>query len=302
MQAILNRFARAAIQSRRIELDWSETPLHSLRKQPEAGHYINAMHLLVHIEFWFCRLFSQSMPQVDNDQLRAEMKSFMRQEAMHARAHIGLREHLSAGGPDVASFLKDYEWFFDVLLGDHDLKKYPWLKPVERWWLNQRLAIMAGLEHMTLFLAKWILANHDQLLDAGADPAVLDLLAWHSMEEIEHRTVAFDVHAEVSGSLAERRFWGAFSLAFMVYYWTRGASVFIQQDPAMGTRRSSLMAYWRGTRSGILPGPTSMVAFYLRYLRRDYHPQSEAVTEEVLARWEKTLPLVMSACSDSTRR
>ncbi|WP_410210121.1 metal-dependent hydrolase [Aquirhabdus sp.] len=281
----------SAILPRKIKLDWSQTPLHALKQAPEAGHYINAMHLLVHIEFWFCKLFNKALPEIQDQTLVADMKAFMRQEATHARTHIGAREHLAAGGTEIDSFLKDYEWFFDVVLGDHNLQQYPWLKPLERWWLNQRLSITSGLEHMTLFLAKWVLENHDMLSKAGVDQAVLDLLIWHSMEEIEHRNVAFDVYNQMSGNLASRRFWGVLTLVFMFYWWPRGASHFMHQDPSMVKRRSRITTYLHCARQGTLPNLQSLGAFFLNYMKSDYHPRDEAVTAEILDRWVHILPL-----------
>ncbi|WP_261994278.1 metal-dependent hydrolase, partial [Streptomyces sp. t39] len=41
-------------------------------------------------------------------------------------------------------------------------------------------------------LGDWVL-NADGLDRAGADPVMLDLLRWHGAEEVEHRSVAYDL-------------------------------------------------------------------------------------------------------------
>jgi hypothetical protein len=52
---------------------------------------------------------------------------------------------------------------------------------------------IVGIEHYTAVLGQWILDAH-QLDEAGADPAMMDLLRWHGAGEVEHRSVAFDVY------------------------------------------------------------------------------------------------------------
>ena len=38
----------------------------------------------------------------------------------------------------------------------------------------------------------------------GSDPVMLDLLRWHGAEEVEHRSVAFELFQHVSGSYVRR--------------------------------------------------------------------------------------------------
>ncbi len=70
----------------------------------------------------------------------------------------------------------------------------PSLSPVGRAQnhLIERLAIIAAVEHITAFLGDWVL-NADGLDRAGIHPTMLDLLRWHGAEEVEHRSVAYDV-------------------------------------------------------------------------------------------------------------
>jgi predicted metal-dependent hydrolase len=38
----------------------------------------------------------------------------------------------------------------------------------------------------------------------GADPEMVDLVKWHGAEEIEHRTVAFDLYRHLGGGYIAR--------------------------------------------------------------------------------------------------
>ena len=74
-----------------------------------------------------------------------------------------------------------------------------------------RLAATVALEHLTATLAAALLdsgaeraggrtGRHDRPgLLADADPRVAELWRWHAVEEIEHKSVAFDVHAAAGG-------------------------------------------------------------------------------------------------------
>jgi hypothetical protein len=52
-------------------------------------------------------------------------------------------------------------------------------------------------------LGHWILVSRG-LEEAGADPEMLDLLRWHGAEEVEHRSLVFEVHQAVGGSAKQR--------------------------------------------------------------------------------------------------
>ena len=52
-------------------------------------------------------------------------------------------------------------------------------------------------EHFTAILAEFMLA-HPQALD-GAEPRLRTMWLWHSAEESEHRSTAFDVYRALGG-------------------------------------------------------------------------------------------------------
>ncbi|MFT8181325.1 metal-dependent hydrolase, partial [Mycobacteroides chelonae] len=53
------------------------------------------------------------------------------------------------------------------------------------------VAIIAGLEHLTATAGDWLL-NHD-FEKYGSDPVITDMFRWHGAEEVEHRSVAWDL-------------------------------------------------------------------------------------------------------------
>ena len=71
--------------------------------------------------------------------------------------------------------------------------------------VRHHLAITAANEHFTAILADWMLRNHD-LLD-GADPRLKTMWLWHSAEESEHKSTAFDLYKAAGGSEEWRLKW-----------------------------------------------------------------------------------------------
>lgn len=108
---------------RKVAFDWSDTPLEWIPGQPFASHFINEINLLLPAgEFWFCRVFNQALPLITDDALRSEVKAFMRQESMHARAHAGATEsYLHAHGIETESNTRLEDQLFEKLLGDQPM-------------------------------------------------------------------------------------------------------------------------------------------------------------------------------------
>ena len=65
--------------------------------------------------------------------------------------------------------------------------------------LRNHVAATAATEHFTAIFANWTL-RHPQAL-AGAEPRLQTLWLWHSAEESEHRSTAFDIYTAIGGKL-----------------------------------------------------------------------------------------------------
>ena len=63
----------------------------------------------------------------------------------------------------------------------------------------QRLAMTAALEHVTAIMAESSLSEGSPMEEV-ADPAMRELWDWHAAEEMEHKSVAFDVYRAVGGT------------------------------------------------------------------------------------------------------
>ncbi|HET9159525.1 MAG TPA: metal-dependent hydrolase [Caulobacteraceae bacterium] len=122
--------------------------------------------------------------------LKDQVKAFVRQEAMHTREHIAFNNAVIAQGYDIAGIEARSLARLAVARSRH---------PVAQ------LAVTAAMEHFTALLAEDILTNPERL--RGADAQTANLWKWHSIEEIEHKSVAYDVLMKAMEGLSPYRRW-----------------------------------------------------------------------------------------------
>ncbi|MEV5613014.1 metal-dependent hydrolase [Streptomyces sp. NPDC052225] len=274
--------SRVPLKARQVSFAWDKTPLHWLPDDPFTTHTINVLHLLLPAgERWFVHVYKQVLPLITDDRLREDVIGFIGQEAMHSQAHDEVLPHLREQGLDPTPYTAQVDWFFEKLLGDRTLPP----GKARKWWLLERVALIAAIEHYTAFLGNWIL-NADELDRRGADPTMLDLLRWHGAEEVEHRSVAFELFLHVDGSYRRRARTWATAFTALVFLWQRGTRFFMANDPTLTdeeARKVSWLDFHRGGRQGVLPSTGAMVRSIPRYLSRSYHPEQEGDTDQAVA-------------------
>ncbi|EDY86051.1 metal-dependent hydrolase [gamma proteobacterium HTCC5015] len=274
---------------RKVSFDFSNTPLHWIPGDAFSSHFISVIHTILPAgEFFFCKLYNKALPYIEDEQLREDVKGFIKQEAMHARAHdAGIAEFLEAQGMEVRSFIANVEWFFDQLLHDQPFgQKIP--DSMEKAWLKFRLGIIAAVEHFTCVLGKYALDN-TEWDEAGGDPVVLDLLRWHGAEEVEHRSVAFDVYKHLGGRYPMRYFQMFIVFPVLMGLWAKGSTHMMAQDPLLAGKKPRLLGlfYWmewqRVARTERLPSLFWLAKQASHYFVPWYDPVKEASTEQAQA-------------------
>ncbi|MGW0301434.1 metal-dependent hydrolase [Streptomyces anthocyanicus] len=278
------------LKARKVSFAWEDTPLHWVPGDPFTTHTINVLHLLLPAgERWFVHVYKQVLPYIRDERLREDVIGFIGQEAMHSQAHDEVLPHLRDQGFDPTPYTAQVDWLFEKLLGDRTL---PPGRP-RRWWLMERVALIAAIEHYTAFLGDWVL-NAEALDRRGADPTMLDLLRWHGAEEVEHRSVAFDLFVHVDGDYARRvRTW-ATAFAALVFLWQRGTRFFMANDPTLVDGRATFRDFHRRGRQGLLPSTGAITRSIPGYLSRAYHPSKECSTEQAVA-YLATSPAAVAA-------
>lgn len=158
--------------------------------------------------------------------LANEADAFCRQEAQHHKQHQRFNQILGAHYNGVKRLERAME------------RVHNWL-----WRTRSRdfsLAYAAGFETIAYTLARWTERRMGRVF-RGADPTMSTLFLWHLAEEVEHKSVAFDVYRQVSG-----RRWlaaGAMFTAAMVtgVFGILGSLYFLGAE----RRLFKPVAYWR---------------------------------------------------------
>lgn len=191
--------------------------------------------------------------RIDDPKLKAEIRGFIGQEAMHSREHKDYNEALKARGYDIDGL-------------DRRFRKH--MEMVGKLSPSRQLAGTCGAEHYTAVLANAILSDPEWL--DGATPSMARLWRWHAIEETEHKSVAFDVYRECVGNDRLRRIiflfvtWNFFKYTFL------NTCSLLKTDGKLWSLRTwigGLNFLWG--KPGIL---RQCLPDFLAYFRKDFHP------------------------------
>ena len=205
----------------------------------------------------------QALPADQQERLRAEVQGFVGQEATHRRIHALFNAQIEKHGLHNA-------W---------EARARKRLALLEGSDVRHCVAATAANEHFTALFAEWML-SHPERLD-GCEPRLKTLWLWHSAEEAEHKSTAFDIYQALGGSHAWR------------VKWMRRVTLIFLTDTlrqtALNLRDDGTFWRWSTWRSaaGHLLGRHGLLsasfAGWRRYFREDFHPSQDH--SELSARW-----------------
>ena len=279
--------------ARPVQFDFSNSPIHWIPNDPLSSHVVNGINLILPAgEFWFCRVYNKVLPYVTDPILKDDVVGFIRQEAVHARAHCKAREFLEQHNYEMEPFMGRINWLFETLLGEAPLGiKALQIKQLEYPWLVLRVGIIAAIEHFTGVIGQWSLDNKTW---DKADPVIADLFRWHLAEEVEHRNVAFDLYQHLVknkyGFYASRQALMAIVFPLFIYLLAEGGRGLGKQDTdkyVQKLMKKSLLPLLlefelTGRRMDNLPTLTFLTKATLRWVSPSFHPEEEGDTQQAL--------------------
>lgn len=139
---------------------------------------------------------------LEGDELSERVEAYLGQEREHYRQHRRLNELLRAEHDSLARVERWLGW------------SYRWLARHGSREFNAAFA--AGFESVAFASARWI-DSHRRELFTGADPVPATLFLWHLAEEVEHKTIAFEVWEQVDGR--RWRYAAAMTTSFLMLVW-----------------------------------------------------------------------------------
>jgi predicted metal-dependent hydrolase len=218
---------------------------------PVRTHVFNAMTLIFpRLEQGLIRAAKASLAIPLGKTLETDLRAFVQQEAQHKAQHLRFFENLRQSGYAIDRYLKLVDRVMDFVEARCDL-----------------VALGAAGEHFTATGSEHILRSE---LLSGADPEMKALFEWHFAEEIEHKSVLFDVMVERSiGTITKWKAWlWAYSTMFVLL--NLGVFMLLYEDGSlrkMGTWKALASQYFGRTsviRSALAAAP--------KFLARGFHP------------------------------
>jgi predicted metal-dependent hydrolase len=233
--------------------------------KPEWSHMVNGASLAMpYLEPFLVKNVREAMGAISDENLLADARAFVGQEAQHYTNHRRYNEMLKQNGYPELAVIEEY------MAGDY--------QRLESKSLRWRLAYTAGFETMTVGLTRWLIKDRDYLF-ANSDPAVASLILWHMVEETEHKNVAIDIYQHLYGDYLPR-IKGLFYAAFHVIRFSRMAYIaMLKRDGQWGELTCRLRLWRMATRFylNVLPA-------LLQSLAPDHHPGDHS-DPDWIAQW-----------------
>ena len=221
---------------------------------PEQSYMMIGLSLLLpYLEPYLIRTMKEAKKQIDDPELIDDLERFSAQEGQHYRQHMLLNDAIRLQGfPKLAELEKTL---------DADYRRFSKTRS-----LRFNLAYAEGFEALTTASARF---SFERGPEPNTHPSVAALFQWHLVEELEHRTVAFDVYENVCGGYAYRLIAGLYAQWHMGSFIYRVMRHMLEADPA-AVERCGGEAGIRAKRREILP---QLKKLLLPKLLKTYSPR-----------------------------
>lgn len=195
--------------------------------------------------------------EIGDQKLKEDVRRFIFQEGQHSLQHGQSNHRLQLQGFDVANI--EAQTRQTIERRSHRMSR------------SFAVAVTAASEHLTTIVADAVMEHSEHFADA--DPRILALYAWHCAEELEHKSVCFDVMQQIAKVGYLKRIF-ALIVSTLVFQadMVRVVNFLLRQDGFSLRERAGL--YWRGLiwmygRKGFL---RLQLKHYLSYFRPSFHP------------------------------
>jgi hypothetical protein len=236
----------------------SSIPRYWYDNDPYKSRMMDAMQLYFPDgERYFITCVRHYREHITDPILTRHVKDFTRQEAQHGIAHT-----------QVNNLLKEQGMPVDKMLAMQKKRNAFWLKHFSPQF---NLALTAAFEHFTALLAEGFFARKEVM--AGADPRMKALFAWHAIEEMEHKSVVFNVMTSVAKISYIKRCAAMIYATLDISYETyRSTDMLLEADGFGWLQRKRLLIShlgWMYGRKGVFGSFSKQI---LAYMKPGFHP------------------------------
>lgn len=207
----------------------------------------------------------QMEPGTLPQRLLNDIKLFIRQEGFHGREHEQWTQALIEMG---------YSG-----LAEFDAKQ----KKLREWGRRKfdplsRLGSTVAMEHFTAIIGSLVLYKRPDLIENAVEP-FRSALIYHTLEEVEHKAVCYELFKAAGGNYPTRLF-GLFVSILGIMYQVRARHIYLLEQDGLWnkqTRRRARQFVWG--RNGIV---IALLPKVIEYLHPNFHPWATDEREDFI--------------------
>jgi uncharacterized protein len=215
----------ASMIVRKMPFEFPESiAAHWNAQRPEWSHMASGASLAMpFLEPYLIRTMRKACREIESEELKSEVKLYMAQEGQHFQQHRRFNDILIRHYPELAAVEAQMQAEFE----DLDRKRS----------LKFNMAYACGFETMALGIGHWLVRDREFLF-SGSDTRVASLILWHFVEEIEHKSVAFDAYQAVYGNYFYRVFGTMYATVHVMKFSRMAYKGMLKKDGLWGNLRS----------------------------------------------------------------
>ncbi|ENV63026.1 hypothetical protein F949_01868 [Acinetobacter junii NIPH 182] len=246
----------ASFPVRRMDYNFENTPKYWCANDPAMTHYFTGLSTLFpEGESYFVRSVRALREHAKlNEALDREISAFIGQEAMHSKEHHAF--HISAQQHG---------------LNPESLEKVTGivLKGLEKVFSKKwNLLVTVGLEHYTAVLVVSMMETVNEYM---THKTIRDLWLWHSVEETEHKAVAFDLYEYLYGN-GLNAYLPRVTIFTLSLILITGLSTIYQIVLMKRDKQLSNLKTWQNFFNFAAKQYKTFIPKFFEYYRYDFHP------------------------------
>ena len=246
----------ASFPVRRMDYNFENTPKYWCANDPAITHYFTGLSTLFpEGESYFVRSVRALREHAKlNEALDREISAFIGQEAMHSKEHHAFHISAQQHGMNPESLEKATGI---VLKGLEKVFSKKW-----------NLLVTVGLEHYTAVLVVSMMETVNEYM---TDKTIRDLWLWHSVEETEHKAVAFDLYEYLYGN-GLNAYLPRVTIFTLSLILITGLSTIYQIVLMKRDKQLSNLKTWQNFFNFAAKQYKTFIPKFFEYYRYDFHP------------------------------
>ena len=216
--------------------------------------------------------------RINDEKLLKDIKGFYKQEGIHSREHRKYNKTLcEQRGYNLEELESTY------------LRRIETAKKDPRITNQMLLASTVAVEHFTASFGESFLEGR---ILKNVEGPIGDLWCWHALEELEHKSVAFDVYSQIGGSYKLRKTIMRISMVTLLKDFLTVALKMLRHDKQLWKWRTfKSLTKLLFFKDGFL---RVHAAAYKDFFREDFHPW-DSDNRALLEYWQDKLEPAMAA-------